>query len=141
MLPQELYPYWNFWDELSIKDGLVTKSSKLLIPSTLRWKTLEHIQEGHQGIEKCMLKARESVYWPGISDDIWEAVEKFGICQSSSRSAKRIGNVSEVPPHAWHTHGTDLFYVNKMDFLVVGDYFSKYLLVRKIPNSFTNLMI
>ena len=92
-------------------------------------------------MEKCMLKARESVFWPGISDDIWEAVEKCGICQSSSRAAKLIGNVSEVPPHAWHTLGTDLFYWNKMDYLVVGDYFSKYLIMRKIPNSSTHSVI
>ena len=84
MLLQELHPYWNFRDELSVKDGLVTKSSRLLIPSTLRWKTLEQIHEGHQGIEKCKLKARESVFWPGISDDIWEAVEKCGLYQASS---------------------------------------------------------
>ena len=79
MLPQELHPYWNFRDELSIKDGLVTKSSGLLIPSTLRRKMLEQIHEGHQGIEKCMLKARESVFWPGISDDFREGVEKCRI--------------------------------------------------------------
>ena len=35
-LPQELHPYWNFREDLSVKDGLVTKSSRLLIPSTLR---------------------------------------------------------------------------------------------------------
>ena len=68
-------------------------------------------------------------------------MEKCGICQSSSRAAKPVGNVSEVPPHAWHTLGTDLFYWNKMDYLVVGDYFSKYLLVRKIPNPSTHLVI
>ena len=38
MLSQELYPYWNFQDELSVKNGLVTKSSRLLIPSALRQK-------------------------------------------------------------------------------------------------------
>ena len=127
LLLQGLHPYWNFWDELSVEDGLVTKSSKLLIPYSLRRKTLEQICEGHQGMEKCMLKVRESVYWPGISDDIWEAVEKCGICQSSSRSAKLIGNVSEVPPHAWHTLGTDLFYWNKMDYLVVRWLFQQVL--------------
>ena len=88
-----------------------------------------------------MLKVRESVYWPGISDDIWETVEKCGICQSSSRSAGPIGNVSEVPLHAWHTLGTHVFYWNKMDYLVVGDYLSKYLLVRKISKSSTHLVI
>ena len=79
MLPQELHPYWNFQDELSVEDGFVTKSSRLLIPSTLRWKTLEQIHEGHQGMEKCMLKARESVFWSEISDDKsrrqWKSVQ------------------------------------------------------------------
>ena len=59
----------------------------------------------------------------------------------TSRAVKPVGNVSEVPPHAWHTLGTDLFYWNKMDYLVVGDYFSKFLLVRKIPNTSTHLVI
>ena len=140
-LPQELHLYWNFWEDLSVEDGLATKGSRLLIPSTLRQKVLEQIHEGHQGMEKCMLKARESVFWPGISDDIWEAVEQCGICQLTSRAVKPVGNVSEVPPHAWHTLGTNLFYWNKMDYLVVGDYFSKFLLVRKIPNTSTHSMI
>ena len=43
--------------------------------------------------------------------------------------------------HTWHTLGTDLFYWNKMDYLVVGDYFSKFLLVRKIPNTSTHSVI
>ena len=61
MLPQELHLYWNFRDELSVEDGLVTKSSRLLIPSTIRRKMLEQIHEGHQGIEKCMLSKGVSV--------------------------------------------------------------------------------
>ena len=88
-----------------------------------------------------MLKARESVFWPGISDDIWETVEQCGICQLTSRAVRPVGNVSEIPPHAWHTLGTDLFYWNKMDYLVIGDYFSKFLLVRKIPNTSTHSVI
>ena len=113
--PQELHPYWNFRQDLSVEDGLVTKSSRLLVPSTLRWKVMEQIHDGHQGIEKCMLKSRESVFWPGISNNICEAVEKCRICQSTSRAAKPVGNVSEDPSHTWHTLGTDLFYWNKMD--------------------------
>ena len=68
-------------------------------------------------------------------------LEKCGICQASSKAAKPVGNVSDVPPHAWHTLGTDLFYWNKIDCLVVGDYFSKYLIVRKLPNSSTHAVI
>ena len=94
----------------SVKDGLATKSSRLLIPSTLRQKMLEQIHEGHQDMEKCMLKARDSVFWPGINGDIWETVEQCRICQLTSRAVKPVENVSKVPPHVWYTLGTDLFY-------------------------------
>ena len=68
-------------------------------------------------------------------------MEKCGICQASSKSSKLIGNVSDVPPHAWHTLGTDLFYWNKIDYLVIGDYFYKYLIMRRLPNSSTHVVI
>ena len=58
-----------------MENGLITKGARLLIPSTLRKKVLEQIHNGHFGIEKCMLKARESVFWPGISNNIHETVE------------------------------------------------------------------
>ena len=140
MLPQELHTFWNYREDLSMENGLITKGARLLIPSTLRRKVLEQIHEGHLGIEKCMLKARDSVFWPGISNDIRETVEKCGICQASSRAAKPVGNVSDMPPHTWHTLGTDLFYWNKIDYLVIGDY-SKYLIVRRLPNSSTHMVI
>ena len=140
MLPQELHTFWNYREDLSMENGLITKGARLLIPSTLR-RVLKQIHDGHLGIEKCMLKARDSVFWPGISSDIRETVEKCEICQASSKAAKPVGNVSDVPPHAWHTLGTDLFYWNKIECLVVGDYFSKYLIVRKLPNSPTHAVI
>ena len=68
-------------------------------------------------------------------------MEKCGICQASSKAAKPVGNVSDVPPHAWHTLGTDLFYWNKIDCMVIGDYFSKYLIMRRLPNSSTLAVI
>ena len=100
MLPREIHTFWNYREDLLMENGLVTKGARLMIPSTLRSKVLEQIHEGHLGIEKCMLKARDSVFWPGISNDIRETVEKCGICQASSKSSKSIGNVSDVPPHA-----------------------------------------
>ena len=70
MLPQELHTFWNYREDLSMENGLITKGARLLIPSTLRRKVLEQIHDGHLGIEKCMLKARDSVFWPGIFNDI-----------------------------------------------------------------------
>ena len=94
------------------------------------------IHQGHQGIEACRTRAREFVFWISINNDLKELVEKCDICQAQQNSTPIVQKyVSEVPPHPWHTLGSDLFYFQRIDFLVVVDYFSKYLIVRKIPNS------
>ena len=46
-----------------------------------------------------------------------------------------IGTTQELPPFPWHTLVTDMFYWKRMDFLIVADVFSKYIIVRKLPNS------
>ena len=45
------------------------------------------------------------------------------------------GQPKNYPQFPWHTLATDLFYWKRMDFLIVADVFSKYILVRKLPNS------
>ena len=118
------------------------KNSKVLIPETLKQKYLMQIHQGHQGIEACRSRAREFVFWININNDLKELVEKCDICQSQQNSTAIIQKyVSEVPPHPWHTLGSDLFYFQRIDFLVVVDFFSKYLIIRKIPNSTSSAVI
>ena len=141
-IPMCLHPYWNFRDELTIESGILMKNSKVLIPETLKQKYLMQIHQGHQGIEACRSRAREFVFWININNDLKELVEKCDICQSQQNSTAIVQKyVSEVPPHPWHTLGSDLFYFQRIDFLVIVDYFSKYLIVRKIPNSTSSAVI
>ena len=45
-----------------------------IIPSSLRLDALDKIHADHQGICKCRDRAREPVWWPGISKQIKEMV-------------------------------------------------------------------
>ena len=68
------------------------------------------IHEGHQGFEKCLLCSRQSVFWPGISNEIHQTVDKCGIYQVISTAQRKLPSVpSEIPPHVWHTLGTVCF--------------------------------
>ena len=97
---------------------------------------LDLIHEGHQGIKKCLLHSRDSLFWPGISNEVCQTVDKCRIFQATSTAQRKFPTIpSEIPPHAWHTLGTDLFYWKHFDFLVLGDYFSKFLIVMKLPSS------
>ena len=134
----EIADFWNYRDEISIEDGILLKNTKIIVPKILQKKYLEKIHSGHQGINACLARAREYVFWIGYSNDIKETVEKCEICQEND-TTRRIQHkyVSDVPPIPWHTVGSDLFYYRKNDFLVLVDYFSKFFLTRRIPSSTT----
>ena len=79
--------------------------------------------------------ARNTVFWPKMTYDVQELIERCIICQEHGRSQPIIGTTQELPPFPWHTPATDIFYWKRMDFLIVADVFSKYFLVRKLANS------
>ena len=95
----------------------------------------QYIHEGHQGNERCLLQARNTVFWPKMTYDVQELIERCITCQEHGRSQPIIGTTQELPPFPWHTLATDIFYWKRMDFFIVADVFSKYFLVRKLANS------
>ena len=134
-LPTDLQECWNYRDTLSIENGLLTCGSRIIFPQEMRAEMLQYIHDGHQGKERCLLRARNTVFWSKITYDIQELIERCIICQEHGESQSIIGITQELPPFPWHTLATDIFYWKRMDFLMVADVFSKYFLVRKLANS------
>ena len=79
MLPQELHRFWNYREDLSMENGLITKGARLLIPSTLRRKVLEQIHEGTFGYLKNACSKQGILYFglefPMTLERLWRNVE------------------------------------------------------------------
>ena len=120
---------------LSIESGLITCGSRIIVPKCMGQEILNCIHEGHQGKEHCLLRAKNTIFWPKITCDIQQLIDKCMICQEFGKSQPIIGATQALPPYPWHTVVADLFYWKRMDFLIVADVFFKYILVRKLPNS------
>ena len=134
-LRTDLQEFWNYRDTLSIENGLLTCGSRIIVPQEMQAEMLQYIHDGHQGKERCLLRARNTVFWPKITYDIQELIERCIMCQEHGKSQPITGITQELPPFPWHTLVTDIFYWKRMDFLIVADVFSKYFLVRKLANS------
>ena len=113
----------------------ITCRNRIVVSREMRLKMLQYIHKGNQGKEHCLLKTRDTVFWPKMTYDIQQLIEKYVICQEYGKSQLLIGTIQELPPFPWHTLATDLFYWKRVDFLTVTDVFSKYILVRKLHNS------
>ena len=134
-LPIDLQEFCNYRDTISIENGLITCGSRIIVPYEMRAEMLQYIHEGHQGKERCLLRARNTVFWPKITYDVQELIERCIICQEHGKSQSNIGTTQKLPPFPWHTLATDIFYWKRMDFLIATDVFSEYFLVRKLANS------
>ena len=95
-LPSKIQPYWTFREELTIEDDLILKGTRIVVPSAKKVEILKLIHEGHLGLTKCKLRAKESVYWPGLNDQLEKLVLN---CQlylkySQSKCKQPLANVS-----------------------------------------------
>ena len=69
-LPAAIHPYSQIRDELSIHGGIIFKGLQCLIPPTLRPRIKAKLHESHIGMQGCLRRARETIYWPGVNAKI-----------------------------------------------------------------------
>jgi len=131
--PEILHGYWNYRDELGVEDGIILKGSRIVIPQSLRADVLAKLHYAHQGVEKCRLRAKSSVFWDGINKDIEQTVGTCAQCQTHQPSATKEPLMPhDVPPRSWHTLCSDLFYWEQNHYLLIADLYSKFPIVRKL---------
>ena len=125
--PLEIRSYWTFKEDISYQDGLLFKSDKVIVPKVLRSEMLSRIHESHLGINKCKQRARELLFWPGMSTQIEELVARCEMCATHRpiNSCEPM-IVSESPSRPWEMVGCDLFEFRGTYYLVCVDYYSKW---------------
>ena len=110
--PKDVRQYWAVKSELSTDDGLIFKGEDIVIPRGLRKEVQSPIHQGHLRMERSKLRARELVYWPGLSKQIEDVVCSCAVCQELRHSNAREQMVPhEIPQYLWqvtgkHTLGT-----------------------------------
>ena len=57
-------------DEYSVQDGLIFKGNRIVIPLNLRNDIKKVIHSSHIGIEGCLRRARECIFWSGMNADL-----------------------------------------------------------------------
>ena len=62
---------------------------KIITPSIMREKMLDMLHDGHFGMDKTQWIAQQSVYWPGITNDIKQKARDCQVCQKHQNSLVR----------------------------------------------------
>ena len=112
------------------------KGDRLITPSSLRREMLDKIHSSHLGVEKCINTARETVYWPGVCEQIKEKVAKCEICNKYRNCQMKEPLLPHpVPDRPWQVLAADLFVLPQGKFVVLVDYYSKYFELTQLKDS------
>ena len=132
LVPKLIRNYWTMRDFLSIEDGVVFYGTRLVVPESMRNEYLERIHASHLGQTKCLLRAKESVYWPDMTSQIVQLVKDCTVCLQHARSNVKEPMMShEIPSQPWEVLHSDYFELKKgQKYMLVVDQFSKMPFVR-----------
>ena len=72
--------YWTYRDEIGVYNGVLYKGDRVIIPTALRKEMMKRIHASHQGQQACLRRAKDALFWPGMSHQIKEAVSNCSLC-------------------------------------------------------------
>ena len=133
--------FWMARNDHSLHDNLLLCGSRIVIPRELRHEILHKLHNGHQGIVKCRLRARESVWWPGISEDINTCIHNCDTCCRDFPIATQPMIPTKLPERPCEKVASDLFELKGTPYIVIVDYFSCYIEILKLTTTTSSSII
>ena len=141
-VPDEIKPYFNHRNELTIVKGIIMKGARIVIPINLRKEIKQILHAGHLGIERTKCNDRSALFWPNMNEELSEMIKNCDSCQKFRKWQMRESLIQhDIPSKPWVKVGTDLFTLFNKTFLVIVDYTSKYFEVIQIPNAKSKTVI
>ena len=99
----------------------------------LRKKIREKLHAAHTGVQSCLRRAREVVYWPGMNKDLTDYIAKCDICNSlQNNQQKEPLLTSEILKRPGQFIAADIFTVDNHDYLCTVDCYSNYFEVDRL---------
>ena len=127
LVPAEALPYFLVRDELSFNSGIIWRGERCAIPSSLRQKIKRRLHVTHMGRNTLLRRARDVVYWPGLSADLKDELTRCDIYMShQDEQPKEPITQSELPTRPWEVVAADIFTLRGRDYLCAVDYYSSF---------------
>lgn len=103
---------------------------------------MKRIQASHQGQQACLRRAKDALFWPGMSSQIMETVSNCSLCaEYQTVKPKELLITPELPSQPWSIVAQDLYSFEGNNYLITVDAFSGYWEVNKLPQTTFQVVI
>ena len=154
-LPPMCADYWPVRDNLYVVDGVVMMreqvvlpsslrntamqesvlgtSSRVVIPTALRSEVVKSLHSAHQGVSSMNERAKASVYWPGITNDIRRVRQSCNSCNRNMPSQAKTPPAEPcIPSSPFEAIAADYFDHKGSHYFVSADRLSGWVEMQQI---------
>jgi transposase InsO family protein len=141
-LSAELHPYYDFRDQLTVQGDLVFRGQQLVVPSCLRKELMELTHSSHIGVEGCIRRAKECLFWPRMTSELKEFVSKCDVCMAHRNNPSKEPILQhEIIMRPWAKVAADVCEIDGRTLLIVSDYYSNFLEVCRLTSLSSMVLI
>lgn len=145
-LDDEMHSYWNMKNDLSTYQGVIFKNGRVLVPRSLRKKLLDNLHMAHLGIDYTLRAARESFFWPGMSDQVTNYIRNCEVCMEfSGHQQKPPMTTHQIPEYPFQRVNIDLGEIKidnkKLIMMVTADSYSDFVEVDFLNDTKTKSIV
>ena len=127
-LPTLVQQYWNFREDLTVKNGIIYKGNLVVVPKSLISKMLKKTHVNHFGAASNIRMAKEVLYWNGMRKAIEDMCNACATCASYVKTAPKEPMKSlPIPTRTWQIISQDLFTLEQKQYLVTVCHYSDWI--------------
>ena len=106
-------------------------------PQIMHKEMIQLLHTWHLRLEKCLNRAKQSMYWPSLYDELKDLITNCTTClkfsaQKPTSNKQHTGH--EIPVHPWSKLASDIFYFEGDSYLLIVDYTSCFPIIRKLSS-------
>lgn len=125
--------FYKLRNEIVLEDDLLFYNERLIVPKSMRQQMLKALHESHFGMVKTKRRARDTIYWPRIDNEIEDMVEKCEECQKHQRRMQKEPLIChDIPDRPFEKIACDILEHAAKNYLVIVDYYSKWIEVLQL---------
>ena len=140
-MPEGMQRFVTSKDHFTVVENLVFYDSRIYIPRAERSVVLDKIHAGHLGETKCIARAAEVIWWPGMTAEIRSLVKGCPVCTEFRRVQREPLLPTPFPSRPWVRLGLDFCQWKGDQYLVMIDYYSRYIVAEKMTSTTSRAVV
>ena len=128
---QQLKDYKRYKDDMTSVNGVPIYLGRIVIPPSLRQQVLVALHRAHQGTTGMGLRAQESIWWPGYTNDLNRTRQNCSTCITNAPSQSALPPISPPTPlYPFQMVSSDYFSFSGRTYIVFVDRYSNWPVIK-----------